>query len=237
MQREHSDVSDSLRVMSPPAGLAWRRLTLADLDAIYALHCTSIAGMEVKSVKLETRSFFVSMIGDRGQVIGLFNGADLVAYGVLQHDLKLGDNPLPALGLPAQTPICKLAGAAVAQDWRHQGLQRLLIRARLQLAGDLGVVFSTAAPSNPASWSNLLACGLAVHAIRYMYGDHPRYLMVRMPPELDNLILDAAHVGEYLDCSDLERQKLRLAQGWRGIGLAEARNAVHYQPTLPRKHG
>ena len=224
----------ALRSLHAPAGLVWRLLDQSDLDRVEALHRQSIAGVGVQAVKPETRDFFASLLGGRGQVIGLTTdqeaGQSLIAYGVLQHALKPGDSPLPLLGLPAHQPVLKLAGASVAPDWRRHGLQRLLIEARLRLSGDCGVVFSTAAPSNPASWSSLLACGFVVRGVQLLYGGHPRYMMVRLAPALDPHGVDAGDAGEEVDSANLERQLQLLAQGWRGVAAGSAQSRIRYQP-------
>ena len=67
----------------------------------------------------------LSLLSGRGRILGLERGSELVAYGVLQHDLKAEDDPCEVLGLSPGTSVVKLAGAAVGHDWRGAGLQRL----------------------------------------------------------------------------------------------------------------
>ena len=101
-----------------PDGLAWRPLGPQDVDAVDALHRDAVRGMGAHTIKPEEISFFLSMLSGRGRILGLERGSALVAYGVLQHDLKAADNPCEALGLPPGTSVMKLAGAAVRHDWR-----------------------------------------------------------------------------------------------------------------------
>lgn len=213
-----------------PEGLCWRLLGTDDLDAIEALHHDAIRGMGVQAVKPEERSFFLSLLAGRGRVLGIESGSRLIAYGVLQHDLLAYDNPCEALGLPLSSSVVKLAGAAVEHDWRGQGLQRLLIGARVSLAADAGVIFSTAAPANQPSWSSLLACGFSVRALQYRYGGHPRYLMVRLAPGLGAASPAPGNPGEPIDSADLARQTQRLEQGWWGVAPGPQAGTIRYVP-------
>ena len=152
-------------------GLEWRLLGPADLQGMHALHLESVAGVAPQAVKPETRAFLQSLLEGRGRVLGGWSGEQLVAYGVLQHDLLPEDAPRELLGLPPRAGLCKLAGAAVHPAWRGGGLQRWLIQQRIALAGDCAV-FATAAPCNLPSWHNLLAAGLMVRGLQYRYGGH-----------------------------------------------------------------
>lgn len=219
-----------LPAIDRPGGLVWRLLGPPDVDAVDALHRDAVRGMGVHAVKLEEKSFFLSLLSGRGRILGLERGSELVAYGVLQHDLKAEDDPCEGLGLSPGTSVVKLAGAAVGYDWRGAGLQRLLIEARVGLAGDAGVIFSTAAPANQPSWSSLLACGLAVRALLYRYGGHPRFLMARVDAGLNGASPDLGHPGELLDCADLARQTQCLEQGWWGIAAGPRASTIRYVP-------
>lgn len=222
------------KLPTPPLGLHWCKLNASHLGSVEALHRASIVGMSPQAVKPESTDFFASILAGRGLIIGLGYKNELIAYGVLQHDIKSSENPLSILKLPLHTPVWKLAGASVAQHWRHQKLQRRLIEARLRLTADTGAFFSTASPTNPASWSNLLACGFTIHSIAYLYGGHPRYLMVKIAPALDNRILQTTHTGIIVGCGDVQQQVSLIEKGWRGTGANTARSGVIYQPTLPR---
>lgn len=192
-------------------GLCWRELTTDDLDAIEVLHRRSM-GREVRPevVKPESRDFFAGILGGRGRAFGVFED-DLVAYGILQFDLLPTDDPRPALGLAQAGAIAKLAGAAVDPAYRGRGLQRRLIAVRVAAAAGIPLLFSTAAPLNLPSWTNLLAAGFTIRAIVTRYGGLTRYLMVRTGEPLTT--------GEdvLVNVNDLDRQRELLARGWEGV--------------------
>lgn len=193
--------------------LAWRLLVPADLQAMYALHLQSVAGMDPQAVKPETEAFLQSLLEGRGRVLGGWSGEQLAAYGVLQHDLLPEDAPRELLGLPPGAGLCKLAGAAVHPAWRGGGLQRWLIQQRMALAGDCAV-FATAAPCNLPSWHNLLSAGLMVRGLQYRYGGHARYLVAHVPG--DPFVGDQTQARE-LGPEALDLQQQLLGQGWRGL--------------------
>ena len=165
----------------PLEALNWRLLQPADLDAMEALHHLSIAGMPAQLVKPESREFLAGLLHGRGRVISAWTDAQLVAYGVLQHDLLAEDDPRAPLGLAPDHPIAKLAGAAVTPEWRGQHLQRTLIAQRMALADSRAVLFATAAPGNTASVENLQACGFAIRSLENRYGGLHRYLLAYDP--------------------------------------------------------
>ncbi|GGF89280.1 hypothetical protein GCM10007301_56500 [Azorhizobium oxalatiphilum] len=191
--------------------LDWRALVPADLDIIYALHRAAIGeAIRPEVVKPESRDFFAGILDGRGQMQGVFDAGELVAYGVLQRDLPAYDDPRPHIGAPADASVAKLAGASVASAYRGRGLQRALIAARVGLARPGDILFATSAPANPASWINLLAEGFAIRALVPYYGGHLRYLMVRdgssIVPEATRLVLP----------DDSGQQMALLADGWWG---------------------
>lgn len=211
------------------AAWAWQRLTLADLDAMYALHVRSIAGMEVQAVKPESKDFLRSILDGRGAVIGAWDGDMLVAYGVLQHDLKPEDAALvDGLGWSGKSAsLYKLAGAAVHPAWRGRGLQKAVIRQRMQLAPAQSVLFATASPWNPASWCNLLACGFAVRDVRYLYGGHARYVLTYVGSEAWEGCTTA---GQTLQADQLLQQQALLQQGWRGVARGQVAGSLQLLP-------
>ena len=207
--------------------LNWRPLHPGDLTTMHALHLRSIAGMAARVVKPETLEFLASLLDGRGRVIGAWQGEALVAYGVLQHELLAEDDPRRVLGLAAGHPLAKLAGAAVAPEWRGLGLQRLLIERRLAMAGEQTALFATAAPGNLASWHNLLAGGFAVRALQYRYGGHARYLLARVPGARCE---PAQALARELSPDHLPEQEQLLAQGWRGIAPGAAPGSLRLAP-------
>ncbi len=202
--------------------LVWRALEAGDLDAIYALHRAAIGeAVRPEIVKPESRDFFAGILAGRGRMIGVFLDDVLIAYGVLQHALPDYDDPRPHLGLAADAPIAKLAGASVAQLYRGRSLQRALIAARVAMAPESHILFATSAPANTPSWTNLLAEGFAVRALRPYYGGHLRYVMVRdgtrVVPRAERLVVPA----------DAGTQSALLAAGWRGVEARSVKGEPH----------
>lgn len=204
-----------MAIASPPA-LEWRLLGPETRESVERLHRLALASLSDPSlVRPETSAFFERVLAEDGEVVGAYRGDELIAYGILQYVLEAGDDPRALTGF-AEGSLAKLAGAAVAPGWRGQGLQRELIRRRLARASGRGYVqfFSTAAPGNPASWRNLLACGFVVVALMQRYGGLTRYLVARgptfcaRPGPADALILRA---------DDEAGQTLALRAGRRGI--------------------
>lgn len=206
--------------------LHWRPLQPDDLPAMHALHRQSIAGLAPQVVKPETPEFLRGLLAGRGRVLGAWDGDALVAYGVLQHDLLAHDDPRPLLGLAADHPLRKLAGAAVAPRWRGLGLQRLLVERRMAWAPD-AALFATAAPGNVVSWHNLLACGFAVRALLQRYGGHARYLLAHVPGARTG---PATAQAQELAPDQIERQQALLAGGWRGVAPGRAPGSLCLLP-------
>ncbi|WP_127090913.1 hypothetical protein [Aquabacter cavernae] len=198
--------------LDPP--LAWRELGPQDLEEVDALHRVAMGPVvRPEIVKPESRAYFQSILSGRGRVIGAF-GANLVAYGILQHDHAPSDRWEDELGVREGTPVGRLAGASVHPDLRGRRLQRATITARIAMAPRGMLLFSTAAPANTASWASLLAEGFNIHNIVLRYGGFARYLMVR-----DNALYDRNR-AILVDPLDTERQTPLFAQGWHGFGQA-----------------
>lgn len=202
---------NALRELSLTAPLSIRALGPDDIDAVDRLHHLAIgpcARPEV--VKPEHRSYFEGILGGRGVTAGLFDGAALIAYGILQHDHTPPDGPHRMLGLDPEQPVGRLAGASVHPAYRGQGLQRVLIAARVKAAPPGMVLFSTAAPVNTPSWASLLAEGFPIRDIHLFFGGYARYVMVR-----DGTVHDPAE-GILVDPLDMARQRELFASGLRG---------------------
>lgn len=209
-----------------PESLQWRWLQPQDLQAMYALHLRSIAGMAPAAVKPETPAFMQGLLQGRGRVIGGWHAGALVAYGVLQHDLAAHDDPAALLGLAPAHPLRKLAGAAVDHAWRGHRLQRHLIQRRMACADGVAL-FATAAPCNPPSWHNLLACGFSVRALEYRYGGHARYLLAHVPQAPWR---GAQALARESGPDELALQQTLLAQGWRGTAAGRAPGSLRLVP-------
>ena len=209
------------------AGLCWRILGPHDLARVEALHRAAVAGLAPRVVKPETHAFLASILGGRGRAVGIeADTGQLIAYGFLQHSLLPEDDPRPRLGLAPSAPIAKLAGAAVAREYRGSGLQRTLIRARVALADPRCTLFATASPDNRASWINLLAEGFTIRRLEYRYGGHPRFLHVRTPGA------SPAYTPEPptdVPADDLATHEALLGDGWHGIEAIGTPPAVRYR--------
>jgi len=194
-------------------------LGLSSLDAIEKLHHLSLSTFtDATLVKPERRSFFEAILQRRGTILGYHEAGQLLAYGVLMHELPEGDTTHRILGLDARTPLIKLAGAAVHPQWRGRGLQRAAIRARLARLRATGARygFATAAPGNVVSWSNLLSEGFRVVALVHAYGTLLRYLLAwedGRSPRTTAL--------EWRDWRETDWQATHLASGWQGIAWRE----------------
>ncbi|MET3353784.1 GNAT family N-acetyltransferase [Xanthobacter autotrophicus] len=202
---------NALREFAQTEPLTSRALGPDDLDAVDALHHLAIGPLvRPEVVKPENRSYFEGILGGRGWTVGLYDGALLVAYGILQHDHTPKDGPHRLLGLRPETKVGRLAGASVHPAYRGRGLQRVLIAARVKAAPADMVLFSTAAPVNTPSWSSLLAEGFPIHDIQLFFGGYARYVLVR-----DGSTYDPAE-AVLVDPLDTERQKALFAQGSHG---------------------
>ncbi|WP_234052573.1 MULTISPECIES: GNAT family N-acetyltransferase [unclassified Xanthobacter] len=189
-----------------------RPLGADDVDAIEALHRVAIGPVtRPEVVKPESRSYFQSVVAEgRGSAVGIFDGEALVAYGILQHEHTPADGPHRLLNLPPETSIGRLAGASVHPDHRGRGFQRAVIAERVASAPAGMVLFSTAAPINTPSWSNLLAGGFPIVGIEFFFGGYARYVMLR-----DGSSYDPEQVV-VVDPRDFDRQRALFAEGWRG---------------------
>ena len=201
------------------ARLGWCLLGPDDGDRIFALHLRAIAGMGPEQVLPERRDFFQRLLEGAGRIIGACDPAgDLVAYGVLQHGPDPGTRPDLWLGWPADARIQKLAGSSVAPEYRGRRLQCALIRRRVGLADPDAYLYATAAPSNPASWHNLLREGFEILRLRRVYQDSLRYLLARRagPQGRPSGGADTAEGARPLADLTLAEQDQLLMQGWRG---------------------
>lgn len=161
------------------------------LDAVERLHLRSIAGVDRGLVKPERRSFFESVFARRGAIVGAVvpgtdaqtgvAGGRLIGYGVLLTVLADAEDAGVRIGLGGNDGLAKIAGTAVDPGFRGRGLQKALVRHRIERAGNLGFrhVFATAAPANTVSWRNLMAEGFAIVDVVLAYGSLERYLLHR----------------------------------------------------------
>lgn len=197
-----------------PETLYGRTLTKADVEAVYALHCTLVKGLAEDLVATETRKFFVDHVARRGRLFGYFAGQELVAYAVL----GLPDAGDPNFGVDHGLTSAQLAqaahldGAGVDPRYRGHSLQQNLIRWRMDAARLAGrsIVLSTVAPTNSASLDNAITCGLTARGLAMRYGGW-RYLLRY------DLNLESQPVGEpqWMTAQELQAQQALLQDGWR----------------------
>lgn len=201
----------------PGARYVW--LDGGALDQVERLHRRSIEGLDSRLVKPERRSFFESVFAGRGEIVGaIVPGSDaetglaggrLAGYGVLLTELADGEDAGQRIGLGGNRGLAKIAGTGVDPADRGFGLQRALVRRRIERAGGRGFrhVFATAAPGNTVSWRNLMAEGFAIVDVVFAYGSHERYLLHR-PVESAPRQLDAPRAWCRADRTDEVRAAL-----------------------------
>lgn len=178
-----------------------RGLAEDDVDAVLCLHRHLVRDLPAELVATETRGFFADHAARCGRLVGVFSGSQLIAYAVLglpgSGDPNFGvDHGLTGGALQR---VAHLDGAGVDPRYRGLGLQRWLIRWRLDAARAAGraIVLSTVAPRNAASLDNMIACGLTIRGLAVRYGGW-RYLLRR---DLDR---SAAPVGagRWIGCEE-----------------------------------
>lgn len=162
--------------------LTWRDLSIADLEAIYGLHIQAIEKVgRPELIRPETLEFFTRMVTDAGRMIGAFDDEGLLAYGVLQWDLSIEEDPFGPLRIDRATRLVKLAGSSVRPSYWGHGLHSQLISLRIDAALALGFTqaYSTSAPGNHRSWTNLIGEGFRVRTLKEQYGGHLRFLLLK----------------------------------------------------------
>lgn len=224
------------RPCEPPLAFEGRRLGPEALPAVIALHALSRQGVDPALVAYDSDEFFRLRLAERGRLLGLFAGGELIAYGVLglprPGEASFADElPDPA---PAES-VAEVDGVAVRPDLRGNGLHRLLVRWRLAEAAGRSLALATAAPGNLYSLSNLFSCGFETVALLRKYGGAWRFLLARR--------LDAepraakAAEGRWVPLERLEEQQALLRDGWRGCRLRRDPPALLYRPPVASAGG
>lgn len=203
-------------ISCPPVPFGSRELAEADLGDVETLHDIVLAKMRPELFADEADGFFADHLERCGRILGLFAEDRLIAYGVLgipgPEDINFGE----MIGLPPEDRgrVAHIDGAAVLPAWRSNGLQRILIAWRLDLARRMGrdIALTTVAPENFPSLRNLLAEGMTIRALKQKFGGW-RYILRRdldipqpVPPE--NV--------RWLDVTDVEPQIELLERGYTG---------------------
>jgi GNAT superfamily N-acetyltransferase len=196
--------------------LQWRTLCIDDLDRIYALHveATDRVGRP-DLIRPETPDFFAKMLTTHGQMTGVFDDKGLVAYGVLQWDLSIEEDPFGPLRINRETRLAKFAGSSVRPSWWGHGLHSRLISSRIATARSLGFAnaYSTSAPGNHRSWTNLIDEGFRIRALKEQYGGHLRFLLLKDLKA--DITFDPV---EWISDEDIDGQRRLLAAGCEGFG-------------------
>ena len=159
---------------------------------------------------------------ERGEIIGVFDKGQLVAYGMLGLPLPdAEDNLGKLLPIPPETycQVAHIAGCMVREDMRGQGLQRLLLAARLVLAKIHGRTVCAARVSmhNHASRRNMQRQRMHIAWVGDIKGLKRHILGIHLgqPWSFDNTQALLA------SSEDFDRQQTLSQQGWWGVGEIE----------------
>ncbi|MGF7158908.1 hypothetical protein FHS85_000518 [Rhodoligotrophos appendicifer] len=216
------------------AAMNWRVLGMEDVEAIYRLHIAATDAVgRPDFIRPETLEFFVKMLSGAGIIVGVHDLHGLLAYGVLQWDLSIEEDPRPALQLTEADSLAKLAGASVRPGTWGSGLHRRMIDWRREEARARGFrhLYATSAPGNERSWTNLIEEGLQIRSIRQQYGGHLRYVMAT---DLEDTRPWSCQVS-WCDVKDIAGQNTMLAQGLVGFAWEnrEGRRMICYGQRQP----
>lgn len=192
--------------------LAKVALSPADVDVVMALHRETIAALpNPGAVRPDVPEFFEGIFASGGEIMGLYEGAVLVAYGVLRPELAREHDrvALEALVAPA-APLWVLDGSAVKPTHWRRGLQRHIVALRIAQVAARGVgdVIAKASPGNVPSMRNLLKSGFAtVGLIEKTYGW--RYIHYRPT----HLAYTEPVAGDFIAAADIEEAERRFGAG------------------------
>jgi GNAT superfamily N-acetyltransferase len=224
-------INDIRRLPNIPQ-LSIRLLDTSDIPHVTALRdevLAQLAHPDLYAREDDVDGFVLSHIGfhaeSRGQTLGLFDSQQLIAYAMLGlPSAQDGDNLGHHLTTDASIlrGVAHIAGCMVQKSWRGNGLQRLLLAERFELAKSIGRTTCIAMVSlrNDASRRNLMNSGMHIGWVGTINGLHRQLLVTNLEAswnfEKENLKL----VG----CLDLSEQILMSAQGWWGIQEIEETN-------------
>lgn len=178
-----------------PQPFVMRFVERDDLDSLYKLHLSVIAGLHhPHAFRPDSRSFMEQQINRRGRTVGVFCGDDLVAYAAISFPDADPDNLGRDLPLPEDElgTVANYDGSAVHRLYRGNQFQRRMtdVRHRWALLHSRHHILGTVSPFNPVSLQNFLALGCRVHALKTKYGGMLRLIIHRdlreaQPPALD----------------------------------------------------
>jgi hypothetical protein len=202
-----------------------------DFVELRGLHHRIVEHEPPGSVALESDAFLRAHLAAHGCTFGLFAGGRMIAYGIVGLSGPEHDHVADLLGLPSacRGELALLDGIGVASEHRGAGIHRMMNGERMRLADKLGRwrIGATAAPSNVASWRNLMADGLSIRALARMFGGYWRYVMLR-----DHGI---ASVGDtvWIGLDDLALQQVRLDGGYVGLDVRDSGGVQEIAFSLP----
>jgi hypothetical protein len=219
-----------------PADCAPRRLDESDLPALRELYRRVQEALpDAGSFRLYggAEAFFASHFGQRGESLGVFDAGGLAAYGSLTFPHAAdADNYARDLGWETARAgrVALLSAAMVAPGERGRGFHGALIRARLDLAAELGraEALARAAPANARSRRNLLNEGFAIVWLGVQAEGSLRHICWRPTSEAgatsdgDDLI--------WADPLDLPAQTALLARGLAGVRTRPADGWIGFAP-------
>lgn len=221
-------------------GYDFRLLTLDDLDILVGMRNEVLAHLPNPDLHMREpnefeylRAHLTPLTADlgtapahhpmeRGQIIGVFDKDQLVAYGMLGLPLPEAEDNLGKF-LPISPEIypqvAHIAGCMVRENMRGQGLQRWLLVARLALAKLHGRAVCAARVSmhNHASRRNMQRQGMHIAWVGDIKGLKRHILAIHLgrPWRFDNTHALLA------SSEDFERQQTLTQQGWWGVGEIE----------------
>ena len=226
-----------MKTPHPPQGHVLRALAPADLPALHALHGAVLRALPDPAMfRLfgGAEKFLADHLAARGCSLGVFADGDLVAYGSLTRpapdDL---DNYAVDMGWPRARAgrVALLSAAMVHPSHRVQGLHRVLIARRIELARELGApeLLVRAAPANAVSRRTLLSHGFAVAWLGVQREGSLRHVLWR---PIDAPAWTAPASGEpalaWAAADDLAEQQRLLREGWLGVHMGEDDSALGF---------
>lgn len=163
---------------------AIRPLEMRDLDAIWALQRRVRASLpDPTFLADDPHEFFEAHLSRWGCIGGVEQEGELVAFGVLGLGgrVPVEENFGRLIGLPAErlATVGQPDGVAVLGQWRGRGLQKALLRWRLDRAAAHGCrdILSTCEPRNRISLRNMMSFGMRVVKFDYLFGGLPRLVL------------------------------------------------------------
>lgn len=153
------------------------------------------------------------LVAGKGQVLLALHGGRLAGAGIMAFPgLSDADNLGRELGFASEMleRVVHIESVYVSSGFRGKGLARILTTRNLELASENGrdLALSTVWPGNASSMSFLYALGLTVRKLTGKYGGLDRFIMLRMP---GNVELEGPSV--LVPCLDLDGHRSQLGAG------------------------